>query len=143
RSAVSAARLHTPDLPLFAGGKSMGGRMTSLAAAAEPLPGVRGIAFFGFPLHPTGRPSTERSAHLGETRVPLLFLQGTRDSLADLSLLGPVVAELGERATMHVVDDGDHGFHVRRSTGRTDSDVIDELADAVVAWMTAMLDASR
>ena len=139
RAAVRAAKAGAPDLPLFAGGKSMGGRMTSLAATAEPLDGVHGIPFFAFPLHPAGRPSTDRAAHLAAVRVPLLFLQGTRDTLAQLDLLRPVVAGLPGPATLHVIEDADHGFHVRRTTGRRDVEVIGELADVVAAWMAAVL----
>ncbi len=139
RAAIRGAGEHAGDLPLFAGGKSMGGRMTSMAAAAEPLEGVRGIIFFGFPLHPAGKPSTDRAAHLAEVTVPMLFLQGTRDTLADLSLLKPVLKPVDDRATLHIVKEADHGFHVRRSTGRSDGDVIDELADAVAAWVAPLL----
>lgn len=131
REAVAAAGKE--GLPLFAGGKSMGGRMTSQAQALEPLPGVRGLAFAGFPLHPAGKPGTERAAHLREVRVPMLFLQGTRDSLADLSLLRPVVEGLAN-ATLHVIDDADHSFHVRKSSGRTDAEVVRELARTFAQW---------
>ena len=123
--------------PLFAGGKSMGGRMTSRAAAADPLPGVRGIAFFGFPLHPGGKPGTERADHLARVGVPLLFLQGTRDRLADLALLVPIVERLGPRATLHAIEDADHSFHVPARTGRTDAEVLDELARRTAAWAAA------
>jgi predicted alpha/beta-hydrolase family hydrolase len=133
RSAVAAAAGAAPGLPLLAGGKSMGGRMTSQAAAAEPLPGVRGLVFFGFPLHPAGRPGTERGDHLADVGVPMLFLQGTRDALADLELLRPLVAGHGDRATRHVVDGADHGFAVLKRTGRTGDEVLDELPDATAA----------
>jgi hypothetical protein len=132
RSAVAAAA--ETELPLLAGGKSMGGRMTSLAAAAEPLPGVRGIVFLGFPLHPPGRPSTDRGDHLDRVGVPMLFLQGTRDKLADLDLLRPVCRRLGPRATLHVVEGGDHSFHVPSGSGRGDDDALDELAAAIASW---------
>lgn len=131
RQAVAAAARE--GLPLFAGGKSMGGRMTSQAQALEPLPEVRGLAFVGFPLHPAGKPGTDRGAHLREVRVPMLFLQGTRDELADLALLRPVVEGL-ERATLHVVEDADHSFHVRKRSGRTDAEAIEELAYAFARW---------
>jgi predicted alpha/beta-hydrolase family hydrolase len=134
RAAVAAGRAAAPDLPLFAGGKSMGGRMTSLGAAEAPLEGVRGLVFFGFPLHPAGRPSVERGAHLGAVGVPMLFLQGERDQLADLGLLRPVCAGLGARATLHVVPTADHSFHVLKRAGRTDGEVIGELAAATAAF---------
>lgn len=134
RAAVEAAAGLAGDLPLMAGGKSMGGRMTSRAAAADPLPGVRGIAFYGFPLHAAGKPGTERAEHLGRVEIPLLFLQGSRDRLAGLDLLAPLVAGLAAKATLHVVDDADHSFHVPARTGRTDAEVVDELADRTVAW---------
>jgi len=135
REAVAEAARQAPGLPLLAGGKSFGGRMTSTAQADAPLPGVRGLAFFGFPLHAPKRPSQERSAHLDNVRVPMLFLQGTRDDLADLGLIREVAARLGERAALHVVEDGNHSFDVRkRSTGRTRADVLAELADAVARF---------
>jgi uncharacterized protein len=121
------------QLPLFAGGKSMGGRMTSQAQALQPLPAVRGLAFVGFPLHPAGRPGTDRAAHLRDVRLPLLFLQGTRDDLADLALLRPVVESLPQ-ATLHVIDDADHSFHVRKSSGRGDAEVMVELARTFARW---------
>jgi predicted alpha/beta-hydrolase family hydrolase len=133
--------------PLFAGGKSMGGRMTSLAASegalGAPAEGstmasgvVRGLVFFGFPLHAAGRPSNDRAAHLDAVELPMLFLQGTRDSLADLALLRPVCERLGRRVTLHVTDGADHSFHVKKSAGRTDDDVLDELADTTVRWIS-------
>lgn len=134
RRAVGAAAEMAGDLPLLAGGKSMGGRMTSLAAADEPLPGVRGLVFFGFPLHPAGKRASERAAHLGRVALPMLFLQGTRDALADLTLLRPVVDALGARATLHVVDGADHSFAVLRRTGRSGEAVLDELALEVRAF---------
>ncbi len=139
RSSVAAAGEAAPELPLLAGGKSMGGRMTSGAAAVEVLEGVRGLVFFGFPLHPAGKPGTERGDHLEDVGVRMLFLQGTRDKLADLELLRPVCAALGERATLHVVAGGDHSFHVLKRSGRTVSEVLDELADAVRDWAFALL----
>ena len=134
RSAVAAAREAARDLPLLAGGKSMGGRMTSLAASKEPLPGVKGIVFFGFPLHPAGAPAAERGEHLAAVPNPMLFLQGTRDKLADLDLLGPVVERLGARASLHVVEGADHGFDVLKRSGRTSAEVLEELARATVSW---------
>ena len=134
RAAVAAGSDLAPDLPLFAGGKSMGGRMTSQAVAEAPLPAVRGLVFVGFPLHPAGRPSTSRATHLAKVSLPMLFLQGTRDTLADLALLRPVVRPLA-RTTLHVVEDADHGFHVRKTSGSTDAQVLDELAEVTAAWM--------
>ncbi len=131
REAVHAGAEH--GLPLFAGGKSFGGRITSVVQAEDPLPGVRGLAFVGFPLHPAGRPGTDRAAHLVRIDVPMLFLQGTRDALASLDLLRPILAGLA-RATLHVVDDADHSFHVRKKSGRSDPQVIDELAEAFARW---------
>jgi uncharacterized protein len=134
RAAVAAARDASCDLPLLAGGKSMGGRMTSLAASKEPLMGVKGIVFFGFPLHPAGAPATERGEHLAAVPNPMLFLQGTRDKLADLDLLRPVVERLGVRATLHVVEGADHGFDVLKRSGRTPADVLEDLAATVESW---------
>ena len=134
RAAVAAAAASAPDLPLLAGGKSMGGRMTSLAAAVAPLAGVRGLVFFGFPLHAAGQPSTERADHLAAVHLPMLFLQGARDQLADLALLGPICERLGECATLHVVPTADHGFHVLKRSGRSDDAVLAELAQEVAAW---------
>ncbi len=135
RAAVAAARERLPAVPLLAGGKSFGGRMTSQAQAAAAMPGVRGLVFVGFPLHPAGKPDTERAAHLTQADVPMLFLQGTRDELAELGLLRGVVQALGPRATLHLEDDADHAFHVRARSGRTDAQVVQALADAVVAWL--------
>jgi len=135
RAAVATAARVLPDTPRIAGGKSFGGRMTSLAQAKQPLAGVRGLAFFGFPLHPAGKPSIERAAHLTEIDVPMLFLQGTRDKLAELELLKPVIAGLGERATLHMVEGADHSFHVPARSGRSDDDVIHEMLDAFVEWI--------
>ena len=139
RSAVAAAGNVAGGLPLFAGGKSMGGRMTSLAAASEALNGVRGITFFGFPLHPAGKPGVARADHLGDVGVPMLFLQGTRDKLAPLDLLAPVCEGLGQRATLHVVEGADHSFHVLKRSGRTDDEVLDELVDTTRAWIDAVM----
>ncbi len=134
REAVLDAARVAPGLPLFAGGKSFGGRMTSQAQGREPLPGVRGLVFLGFPLHPPGRPATSRAEHLSQVRIPMLFLQGTRDEFAGLDLLRPIVKGLGDRATLHVVEGGDHSFKVLKRTGRTDADVMNEIADTIFAW---------
>src|SRR6266566_2115579 len=133
-AAVRAAVEAAPGLPLLAGGKSMGGRMTSQAAAEHPLDGVRGLVFFGFPLHPPNRPGTKRADHLAKVTVPMLFLQGTRDTFADLKLLRPVCAKLGSRATLHVIETADHSFHVLKSSGRSDAAVLRELAETAVSW---------
>ncbi len=134
RAAVMEAARAAPGLPLVAGGKSFGGRMTSTAQAGEPLPGVRGLVFLGFPLHPPGRPGNERAEHLAQVQVPMLFLQGTRDDFADLKLLRPLVKRLGTRATLHLVDGGDHSFKVLKKSGRTEADVMTELVRAIVEW---------
>jgi predicted alpha/beta-hydrolase family hydrolase len=135
RAAVVEAGRRYPTLPLFAGGKSFGGRMTSQAQAASPLPGVRGLVFLGFPLHPPGKPSNERAKHLSDVDVPMLFLQGTRDDLADLSLLEPVCEQLGARATLKLFPEADHSFHVPARTGRKDPEVRTELLDSMVSWI--------
>jgi predicted alpha/beta-hydrolase family hydrolase len=134
RAAVGAGHEAAGELPLLAGGKSMGGRMTSRAAAAAPLPGVAGLVFLGFPLHPAGQPGVSRADHLSRVELPMLFLQGTRDTLADLALLAPVVERLGERATLSVIEHADHSFHVLKRSGRTDEQVLDELAIAMAEW---------
>ena len=134
RAAVRTAREAFPDLPLLAGGKSLGARMTSTAAAEEPLEGARGLVFFGFPLHPPGKPGTKRADHLVKVSAPMLFLQGTRDAFADLALLRPIVENLGAKATLHVVDTADHSFRVLKSSGRSDSEVLHELAQTVGSW---------
>ena len=134
RAAVMEAARAAPGLPLVAGGKSFGGRMTSTAQAGEPLPGVRGLVFLGFPLHPPGRPGNERAEHLTQVQIPMLFLQGTRDDFADLKLLRPLVKRLGTRATLHLVDGGDHSFKVLKKSGRTEADVMTELVRAIVEW---------
>jgi len=134
RAAVAEAGRVAPGLPLVAGGKSFGGRMTSTAQAEAPLPGVRGLAFLGFPLHPPGRPGDSRAEHLAQVQVPMLFLQGERDDFADPTLLKPVIKRLGARATLHLVEGGDHSFHVLKRSGRTDVDVMSELVDAIVKW---------
>jgi predicted alpha/beta-hydrolase family hydrolase len=133
-SAVSTAAKLAPDLPLLAGGKSMGGRMTSMAAAQKKFANVRGLVFVGFPLHPPGRPSVERSEHLRDVGIPMLFLQGTQDTLADLKLLKPICKQLGGQATLHVVDGADHSFHVPKSSGTNDDQVLVDLAMTTRKW---------
>jgi len=135
RAAVAEASRLAPDRALFAGGKSFGGRMTSQAQAASPLSGVRGLVFLGFPLHPAGRPSDERGAHLFDVQIPMLFLQGTRDQLADLPLLQALVGKLGTRATLELFQDADHSFHVPARTGRKDSEVMAEMSEALADWI--------
>jgi len=135
RAAVARGREVADGLPLFAGGKSLGGRMTSTAAAEEDLDGVRGLVFVGFPLHTAKNPGTKRADHLPSVAPPMLFLQGTRDKLADLDLLRPVVEDLGDRATLHVVEGADHGFSILKRSGRSDAEVLDELAAATAGWM--------
>jgi predicted alpha/beta-hydrolase family hydrolase len=134
RSAVAAAARAAPDLPVVAGGKSFGGRMTSSAQSKQPLADVRGIVFLGFPLHPPNRPGEGRSTHLAGVAVPMLFLQGTRDDLADVGLITGVCQRLGERATLHIVDGADHSFHLPKRAARADADVIEELAGEIAAW---------
>jgi len=136
RKAVAEAARRHPGLPILAGGKSFGGRMTSQAQASQPMPGVRGLVFFGFPLHPPGKAGKSRAEHLTSVDVPMLFLQGTRDEFAQLDLLREVVDGLGERATLHLVEQGDHSFKVpKKSTGKTEADVMSELADTVKQWV--------
>jgi predicted alpha/beta-hydrolase family hydrolase len=139
RAAVGEADRRVPGLPLLAGGKSFGARMTSQAQAASPLPGVRGLIFLGFPLHPAGRPSAERGKHLFDVLVPMLFLQGTRDTLAELELLRPLVERLGERATLRLFGEADHSFHVPARSGRRDPEVRREMLDALAAWIDAAI----
>lgn len=134
RAAVAEAARRMPATPLFAGGKSFGGRMVSQAQALEPLPGVRGLVFLGFPLHPAGKPSVERAAHLGAVQIPMLFLQGGRDALAQPALLEPVVAKLGERATLRVFAQADHSFHVPARSGTDDARVMEEVLEAMAQW---------
>jgi predicted alpha/beta-hydrolase family hydrolase len=134
RAAVAMGREEAGGVTVIAGGKSMGGRMTSRAAAAAPLDGVAGLAFLGFPLHPAGQPGTSRAEHLYKFSLPLLFLQGTRDALADLTLLRPITDNLGARATLHIIEGADHMFHVLKKSGRDDEQVMDELADTIAAW---------
>src|ERR1700752_3131418 len=138
RAAIAEARLPPPDVPLIAGGKSFGGRMASQAQASERLEGVAGLAFFGFPLHPAGRPSRERAAHLSEVTIPMLFLQGTRDALAELNELEPVCKALGDRATLKLFADADHSFHVPARTGRKDAEVLAEVLAAFAEWVKSI-----
>jgi predicted alpha/beta-hydrolase family hydrolase len=139
RGAVAAANERGDGLPLFAGGKSMGGRMTSLAAAKEPLEGVRGLVYFGFPLHAAGKPSASRADHLFDIKLPMLFLQGSRDALADLTLLKPVCTRLGKRAELYIIDGGDHSFHLLKSSSRSDEQALDDAAQKVATWMSQVL----
>ena len=135
---VEVARL-VPNLPLFAGGKSFGGRMTSQAQAESPLPAVRGLVFLGFPLHPPGQPSDERAKHLFDVQIPTLFLQGTRDEFAHLQLLGPLCKKLGSKATLRLFQDADHSFHVPARSGRKDAEVIKELLEVTSEWMGKLI----
>ena len=137
RAAVAEAARSCPGLALFAGGKSFGGRMTSQAQAIAPLAGVRGLAFLGFPLHPAGKPSDARASHLSDVRVPMLFIQGTRDKLAELTLLEPVVKRLGASASLHQVAEADHSFHVLARSGRNEREVMREIVDELSAWIGA------
>ena len=139
RAAVATARSRMPKLPLFAGGRSFGGRMTSQAQAAAPLEGVRGLIFFAFPLHPANKPSRERAKHLSEVDIPMLFLQGTRDALAFLDELRPVCEALGSRATLKLFENADHSFHVPARSGRTDAQIRAEMLDFVAAWVGNIL----
>ena len=134
RNAISAAGSLASDLPMLAGGKSMGGRMTSAVASTGPLDSVRGLAFFGFPLHPRGRESSERGDHLPDVGLPMLFLQGTRDRLANLDLLRPVLDAIEPAPTLHVVEGADHGFHVLKRSGRTDTEVLEQICDVFANW---------
>nr|WP_249154619.1 alpha/beta family hydrolase [Bradyrhizobium manausense] len=135
RAAVEEAARLCPGLKVVAGGKSFGGRMTSQAQSKAPLPGVKGLAFLGFPLHAAKKPSSERAEHLGSVAIPMLFLQGTRDGLADLSLLKPVVAALGEKATLHEIEGGDHSFAVLKKSGRTNDEALAEVLDTLAGWI--------
>jgi predicted alpha/beta-hydrolase family hydrolase len=135
RAAVAEARKRCRGLALVAGGKSFGGRMTSQAQAIEPLEGVLALAFLGFPLHMPGKPSVSRAEHLFKIKLPMLFVQGTRDKLAETTLLAPVTKDLGRKVSVHLVDQADHSFHVPARSGRNDADVVDEIADAVAAWI--------
>jgi predicted alpha/beta-hydrolase family hydrolase len=139
RAAAGEARALLPHIPLIAGGKSFGGRMSSQAQAAAPLPGVRGLAFLGFPLHPAGRPSSERGEHLFQVQIPMLFLQGTRDALADLRELEPLCKALGARAALKLFPEADHSFHVPARSGQKDKDVLNELLDTLAAWSGGLI----
>ncbi len=133
-AAVHAAQQAAPGIPVLAGGKSMGGRMTSTAASQQPLDQVRGLVFFGFPLHPPNQPGTKRADHLAKVTVPMLFLQGTRDTFADLALLRPVCAKLNPQPTLHIIESADHSFHVLKSSGKTDAEILRELAQTTATW---------
>jgi len=135
RAAVNAARKQFGGLKIFAGGKSMGGRMASLAAATQPLEGARGLVYFGFPLHAAGKPGAERGQHLADIDLPMLFVQGSRDALADLKLLRPLCRQLGDRAELFVIDGGDHSFHLLKSAKRSDEEVLDEVVAKVASWI--------
>jgi uncharacterized protein len=139
RSAAGAAKEFARGMPVFAGGKSMGGRMTSLAAAKESLDGIKGLIFFGFPLHAAGKPSAERGKHLSDIDVAMLFLQGSRDTLADLKLLKPLCQRLGKRAELFIVDGGDHSFHKLKSSGSSEDAVLDEVAERTTSWMSRLI----
>jgi predicted alpha/beta-hydrolase family hydrolase len=139
RAAVAEAARRLPALPLIAGGRSFGARMTSQAQAIAPLPGVRGLAFLAFPLHPAKRPSVQRADHLSDVALPMLFLQGTRDALADMGLLRTVVTRLGTRATLEPIEDADHAFHVPVRSGRSDADVRHAMLDKFAAWVDDMI----
>ena len=143
RAAVTEALRLLPDVPLVAGGKSFGGRMTSQAQAEAPLPAVHGLAFLGFPLHPAGRPSQDRGKHLFDVQIPMLFLQGTRDALATLDQLEPLCKALGGRTTLKLFQDADHSFHVPARTGRKDSQVRSDMLDAFAAWIDVAIAGSR
>jgi uncharacterized protein len=138
RTAAAKAAELAGDLPLFAGGRSFGGRMTSQAQAEEPLPNVRGLAFLGFPLHPAGKPGIDRADHLANVRVPMLFISGTRDALAELDLLQPVVAALGDRASLHLIDQADHSFKVAAKSGRTNAEAEADALDALAKWAISL-----
>jgi uncharacterized protein len=139
RAAVAEAAAQLPGLPLFAGGKSFGARMTSQAQADDPLENVRGLVFVGFPLHPSGKPSLARAEHLADVQVPMLFLQGTRDALADLPLMQTCARSLGARARLHEVQGADHSFHVLARSGRTDAQVLEELSSTSEGWIDEIL----
>jgi uncharacterized protein len=140
RAAVAAAARALPGTPLLAGGKSFGARMTTQAQAEQPLPGVVGLACFGFPLHPAGKPSDERARHLSKVRIPMLFVQGDRDALADTGLLVPVIEGLGQGAILHLLSGADHSFHVLRASGRTDAELLSEALDTMAEWLKQVLD---
>jgi predicted alpha/beta-hydrolase family hydrolase len=137
-AATQAAHAAAPDLPLLAGGKSMGGRMTSTAASENLIPEVLGLVFFGFPLHPPKQPATKRGDHLAKVTQPMLFLQGTRDDLADLKLLKPICKKLGDRTTLHIIEGADHSFHVLKSSGKSDAEILSELAHITADWAASL-----
>jgi predicted alpha/beta-hydrolase family hydrolase len=139
RAAVAEASHRLPGLPLYAGGRSFGGRMTSQAQAIAPLPGVRGLVFLGFPLHPAGKPSIDRAAHLDDVRIPMLFLQGTNDELAQLALLQSVVVRLGPSATLELFEDADHSFHAPARTGHKDADIRQAMVTATMKWLDSTM----
>jgi uncharacterized protein len=139
RAVVAVAMDRAGRLPLFAGGKSMGGRMTSIAAAQAPLDGVRGLIYFGFPLHAAGKPSADRANHLFDIKLPMLFLQGSRDALADLNLLKPLCARLGKGVELFVIEGGDHSFHLLKSSGRSDDQALDEAARKAASWISRLI----
>jgi uncharacterized protein len=143
RAAVAEAVMRFPKLRLIAGGKSFGGRMTSQAQAASPMPGLQGLAFFGFPLHPAGKSSTERADHLSAVHIPTLFLQGTNDKLAEIGLIKSTVKTLGPQATLHLIENADHSFHVPKRSGRSDIDVMNEILDVFARWASALPPASN
>jgi len=138
RAVIEEATKQVPGVALIAGGKSFGGRMTSQAQAARPLPGVKGLVFVGFPLHPAKKPASERGTHLADVKIPMLFLQGTRDELADLTLLEPLVERLGTVATLKKIEGADHSFHVLARSGRNDREVLEELADTIARWTASL-----
>ncbi|MBB6096057.1 hypothetical protein HNQ60_004948 [Povalibacter uvarum] len=138
RAAVQAARERMPSMPLIAGGRSFGGRMTSQAQAIAPLANVRGLVFLGFPLHPAGKPGIERAQHLADIAIPMLFVQGTNDDLASLDLLQPIIGRLVPRATLHILQDADHSFHVPARSGRKDAQVREEAQQAVASWLQSL-----
>lgn len=140
KASVSAAHKYSKGIPLFAGGKSMGGRMTSQAMAKEALDGVAGLIFYGFPLHAPGKDSIERAEHLYKVNVPMLFLQGTRDKLANLDLLKPIIAKIGKNASLFVAEGADHSFHVLKSSGRTDDEVLNDLTGKVENWISGLIE---
>lgn len=141
-AAAEAVRL-AGDLPIYAGGRSFGGRMTSQAQADEPLPNVRGLAFLGFPLHPAGKPGIERAKHLARVKVPMLFVSGERDALAQVDLLRPVVTGLGKQATLHLIRHADHSFKVAAKSGRTSADAEAEVLDTLGNWVASLLRSSQ
>jgi len=140
KAAIATAKKQAGNLPIFAGGKSMGGRMTSIAAAKEALDGVRGLVYFGFPLHAAGRPGIDRGQHLADIQIPMLFLQGSRDALAELKLLTSLCEKLGKLTELFIVDGGDHSFHMLKSSKKSDEQVLDELVSKAAGWMSAVKD---